>query len=138
MRAVECVRDVSFGAVDFGEEVLRCGEEVIQLEPFRESGYRRLMEAHAAAGNPAEALRVYERCAGSSPTSSARTPSQDTEAVYLDVLRAENAVDEQAGPKGSVRLQPRRRRRRTALLIAVGVLLAAGGRARGRGAEQQG
>ncbi len=125
VRAVECVRDVSFGAGDFGEAVRR-GEEVIQLEPFRESGYRRLMEAHAAAGNPAEALRVYERCRRFLADELGAYPSQDTEAVYLDVLRAENAVDEPAEPEGSVRLQPRRRRRRTALLIAVGVLLAAG------------
>jgi hypothetical protein len=30
--------------------------------PFRETGYQVLMRAHAAAGNRAEALWVYERC----------------------------------------------------------------------------
>ena len=31
-------------------------EQMVGLEPFRETGYRRLMEAHAAGGNRAEAL----------------------------------------------------------------------------------
>jgi DNA-binding SARP family transcriptional activator len=43
-------------------EAARWAEQAIALEPFRESGYRRLMEAHAAAGNRAEALQVYEQC----------------------------------------------------------------------------
>jgi SARP family transcriptional regulator, regulator of embCAB operon len=37
--------------------------EAVGLEPFRESGYRLLMEAHALAGNRAEAIRTYDRCA---------------------------------------------------------------------------
>ena len=40
----------------------RWAEEAIALEPFRETGYRRLMLAHATAGGRAEALRVYDRC----------------------------------------------------------------------------
>src|SRR5262245_59229290 len=61
VRALECLRDASFGAGELAEAV-RYAEEVTDLEPFRESGYRRLMEVHAAAGDSAEALRVYERC----------------------------------------------------------------------------
>jgi class 3 adenylate cyclase len=37
--------------------------EAVGLEPFRETGYRLLMQAHALAGNRAEAIRTYERCA---------------------------------------------------------------------------
>ena len=44
------------------QESVRWAGEAIDAEPFRESGYRLLMEAHIAAGNRAEALRVYERC----------------------------------------------------------------------------
>ena len=40
---------------------LRAAQEAIDIEPYRESGYRRLMELHDRAGNPAEALRVYAR-----------------------------------------------------------------------------
>ena len=39
----------------------RVGRELVRREPFRESGYRHLMEALAAESNTAEALRVYEQ-----------------------------------------------------------------------------
>ena len=61
VRSLECLNEASFGAEDFAEAA-RHAEEVVELEPYRESGYRLLMEAHAAAGNRAEALRAYERC----------------------------------------------------------------------------
>lgn len=39
---------------------VRAGRELVRLEPYRESGYRILMEALAEEGNAAEALRVYD------------------------------------------------------------------------------
>ena len=39
----------------------RSGRALVEAAPFRESGYRLLMEALAAQENIAEALRVYER-----------------------------------------------------------------------------
>src|SRR4051794_32252809 len=38
----------------------RAARSVIEAEPYRESGYALLMEVHAANGNVAEALRVYD------------------------------------------------------------------------------
>ncbi|MDA0167642.1 AAA family ATPase [Solirubrobacter taibaiensis] len=38
----------------------RSARELIEREPYRESGYALLMESHAARGNVAEALRVYD------------------------------------------------------------------------------
>lgn len=125
VRAVDCLRDATFADGDFAEAV-RQAEEAVRLEPFRESGYRRLMEAHAAAGNPAEALRVYERCRQFLGDELGAYPSPETEAVYLDVLRAEKATDEPIDTGELRSPEPRPRRRRTALLVAVGVLLAAG------------
>src|SRR5262249_26518912 len=61
VRALECHADASL-ATDHPEEAVRCAEEVTALEPFRESGYRLLMRANVAAGNEAEALRVYKDC----------------------------------------------------------------------------
>lgn len=40
---------------------VRAGRRLIQLEPYRETGYQLLMDALAREGNPAEALRVYDR-----------------------------------------------------------------------------
>jgi pentatricopeptide repeat protein len=59
---------------------------VVELEPFRETGYRLLMRAHTEAGNPAEALRVYERCRRVLADELGTSPSPQTEAVYLDLL----------------------------------------------------
>jgi DNA-binding SARP family transcriptional activator len=61
LRALECV-----GAVGLrmgGTELAaagRAGRALVEAAPFRESGYRLLMEALAAEDNVAEALRVYE------------------------------------------------------------------------------
>jgi DNA-binding SARP family transcriptional activator len=39
----------------------RSARRLIEANPLRETGYRLLMQAHAARGNVAEALQVYER-----------------------------------------------------------------------------
>ena len=60
LRALDCLAQVHAAN---GEHTLalRTAEEAIELEPFREEGYRRLMLVHDAAGNRAEAMRVYSR-----------------------------------------------------------------------------
>jgi YVTN family beta-propeller protein len=69
-------------------EAAKWSEQTIVLEPFRESGYRRLMEAHAAAGNRAEALRVYERCRTLLAEELGAYPSPETESIYRELLAA--------------------------------------------------
>lgn len=90
------------------EASLRSGEateaatwaaEIVALEPFRESGYRQLMEAHVASGNRAEALRVYERCRRLLADELGAYPSPETEAVYRGLL-------EQAGPTSGEEEEP--------------------------------
>jgi SARP family transcriptional regulator, regulator of embCAB operon len=63
-------------------------KEVVASQPFRETGYQLLMRAHAAAGNRAEALWVYERCRRFISDELGVAPSAETHAVYLEVLRA--------------------------------------------------
>lgn len=62
VRALEAVAETGLG---MGAHELRSAERsgrtLVELEPFRESGYRYLMRAFAERGNPAEALRVYDR-----------------------------------------------------------------------------
>jgi DNA-binding SARP family transcriptional activator len=62
--------------------------ELVDLEPFRETAYQRLMRAHHSAGNRAEALRVYDRCRRLLSDELGVDPSAPTEAVYLEILRA--------------------------------------------------
>jgi YVTN family beta-propeller protein len=76
-------------------EAAKWAEQAVALEPFRETGYRRLMEAHAAAGNRAEALRVYERCRRLLAEELGAYPSPETESVYRELLAAPYAA---AGP----------------------------------------
>ncbi len=60
LRALDCLAEVHEWN---GEHALalRAAQEAVDIEPYRESGYRRLMELHDTAGNPAEALYVYAR-----------------------------------------------------------------------------
>jgi pentatricopeptide repeat protein len=76
--------------VDRGEPGLAVtdAEEALVLAPFRESTYRMLMRAHAAAGNRAEALRVYQRCGDLLAEELGVCPSQETETLYLKLLRS--------------------------------------------------
>jgi SARP family transcriptional regulator, regulator of embCAB operon len=62
LRGLECVAAASLGLG--GPELPQaasCANLLIELAPFRESGYRILMEALERSGNVAEALRVYDR-----------------------------------------------------------------------------
>jgi len=61
LRALEAYAQASLqiGGTELAAAV-RAGHELTRLEPYRETGYRILMQALAAEGNAAEALRVYD------------------------------------------------------------------------------
>ena len=69
-------------------EAAKWAEELIALSPFREDGYRRLMEAHVLAGNRAEALRVYEQCRQLLAEELGAYPSPETDSIYRELLEA--------------------------------------------------
>jgi SARP family transcriptional regulator, regulator of embCAB operon len=62
LRGLECFAEARLGlggpTLPQAEE---CGRRLIELAPYRETGYRILMEALERRGNVAEALRVYDR-----------------------------------------------------------------------------
>jgi len=66
---------------------LRDAEELVAMEPFRESGYRHLMRLHAGGGDRAEALRVYELCKARLRDELGVAPSAVTEAEHLALLK---------------------------------------------------
>ena len=86
-RALSALADACLRSGD-PQEAAKWAEQAIALEPFRETGYRRLMEAHAAAGNRAEALRVYERCRRLLAEELGAYPSPETESIYRGLLEA--------------------------------------------------
>lgn len=116
---------------------VRSADELIMLEPFRERGYRLLMQAQSAAGNDAEALRTYERCRALLAEELGAYPSPETEAVYLEILRSSPRgstaeVDQlDAGgfsesPPSALSEPPRRDRRKLAALVGAALLLVVG------------
>lgn len=86
-RALSCLAEAALRTGD-PSEAGKAAEEAISLEPYRESGYRRLMEAHAAAGNRAEALRAYDRCRKLLAEELGAYPSPETESFYRELLAA--------------------------------------------------
>ncbi|HYE88690.1 MAG TPA: BTAD domain-containing putative transcriptional regulator [Vicinamibacterales bacterium] len=88
MRALQCLVTVS---ANNGESALAIqhATEMVSLDPFKETAYQLLMKMHAAAGDRAEALRVFARCRELLRDELGVSPSPHTEAVYLEILRAE-------------------------------------------------
>jgi DNA-binding SARP family transcriptional activator len=85
LRAYDCITEVWLAR---GETTLAVAtaRTALEIAPFRESGHRRLMRAHAAAGDRAEALRVYEQCRTLLREELGANPSPETERVYAELL----------------------------------------------------
>ena len=66
----------------------RSARDLVARAPFRESGYRVLMEALAARGNTAEALRVYDGLVRLLSEELGVVPSQPTRDLHAQLLRA--------------------------------------------------
>ena len=85
VRALDCLTDIWF-ANDEPALAVEAARGSIELEPFRETGYQRLIRLHTALGNRAEALRVYEDCRRLLAAELGVDPSPDTEALFLELL----------------------------------------------------
>ena len=88
MRALQCLVTVSAGNAE-PLLAIQHATEMVELDPFRETAYQLLMKMHAAAGDRAEALRVFAKCRELLRDELGVSPSPQTEAVYLEILRAE-------------------------------------------------
>lgn len=62
--------------------------EALEAEPFDEVACQALMRAHAAAGNRAEALRVFARCRRLFRDELGAEPSAQTTEVFTGILRS--------------------------------------------------
>ena len=62
------------------------GRKLIELAPYRESGYRLLMESLAARGEVAEALRVYDRLRILLHDELGIAPSAESQALHRRLL----------------------------------------------------
>jgi YVTN family beta-propeller protein len=87
VRALNVLTDVCLRSGN-AQAAAKWAEEAVAFAPFRETGYRRLMGAHIASGDRAEALRVYERCRRLLAEELGAYPSPETEAIYRELLGA--------------------------------------------------
>jgi DNA-binding SARP family transcriptional activator/ABC-type branched-subunit amino acid transport system substrate-binding protein len=122
-RALATLTDASLLSGD-APAAVEAADQLTALAPLRESGYRRLMEAHAAAGNRAEALGVYERCRHLLADEVGTYPSPETDAIYRDLLElpaasgAGTAVTGESTPPSPPGAQPRSGKRMAIVAIA--------------------
>jgi DNA-binding SARP family transcriptional activator len=90
------LRDILVRALDCRVEALMWNGELalaqdqaraaVDLEPFRESGYRRLMEVLVRRGNRAEAVRVYQQCRQRLADELGVAPSTETESLRQTLI----------------------------------------------------
>jgi DNA-binding SARP family transcriptional activator len=85
LRALEIWSEISLAN---GEHELasRLAAECVELDPFRESGYRLLMRALTAQGNSGEALRIYEECRRVLMDELGADPSPQTRELHRSLL----------------------------------------------------
>lgn len=76
-------------SADNGEPAvaIQHAEEILEIEPYRETAYQELMRLHAAMGNRAEALLVFSRCRDRLKTELGTTPSAKTIDVWKAIER---------------------------------------------------
>ena len=88
VRALEAYAGATLGvgSTELGAAV-RAGRELIALEPYRESGYRILMDGLAREGNTAEALIVYEALRTKLRDELGISPSPPTQELHRRLLR---------------------------------------------------
>jgi len=84
LRALDCLAEIHSWNLE-PPLALRAAEEAVSLEPYRDAGYRRLMQIHKLAGNPAEALRVYQRLSRLLAIELGMRPAPETQALLESI-----------------------------------------------------
>ena len=73
------------GAVD---DALKCGQQILTIDPLREDIHRELIRLHMRNGHRALALQQYERCRAALDDELGVAPMQETRALCADLLPA--------------------------------------------------
>ena len=87
IRAMEAIIDIMCRLKQWPVAV-KVAEDLVALEPLRETAYIWLMRADAGAGNRAEALQAYHRCRSILGEELGVSPSSELESVFESMLRA--------------------------------------------------
>jgi class 3 adenylate cyclase len=85
IRAIHAQARAHLAAGERGRAVI-AARDALAVDELRETSYRLLMECLGAAGERAEALRVWERCRVMLADELGVDPTPETEAIYLSLL----------------------------------------------------
>ncbi|QXJ21484.1 AAA family ATPase [Actinomadura graeca] len=104
------------------EVARRAAGAAVAADPFDETAHRLLMKAHAAAGEPARALQVYERLRGALADELGADPAPETRNLHVAILqgRPRHPQPQPSTPRLSVPAAP------APIAPAGGVFVAAG------------
>jgi DNA-binding SARP family transcriptional activator len=108
VRALEALGDASLRA-GAPAEAADAARAAVALAPFRESTHRLLMEAHEVAGNPAEALRVFEDLRRLLREELGTAPGPDAMAVHDRLLHGRVSAARRPAAPGTAPAIPARR-----------------------------
>lgn len=78
-------------------------EELIELDPMREEGYRELMPEAVAAGQSVRAVRLYGRLRTTPAHELSISPSADVEEIYAEAVDSLTPAVEAGGQTGGPR-----------------------------------
>ena len=86
VHALECtvIAELARGHAALAE---REAEQLVALAPLREAGYRLLMQALAAGGNPGQAVLAYHRCRRLLRERVGTAPSDEMERLYQHLMQ---------------------------------------------------
>ena len=84
VRALDC-RVEALASNGEVELALTHGKEAVRMEPYRESGYRRLMRMQVRNGDRGEAIRSYLECRRLLQAELGVGPSEETESLYREI-----------------------------------------------------
>src|ERR1700694_2220093 len=84
VRALDC-RVEALAANGEVELALTHAKEAVRMEPYRESGYRRLMRMQVRNGDRGEAIRSYMECRRILDAELGVAPSEETESLYREI-----------------------------------------------------
>ncbi len=105
LRALEVLARAA-AAQGMWADAAHAADQAISIEPFRESAYLALMDAHVGAGSRGEALRAYERCRRVLADELGVRPSPPTETAFVKLLGDEPVPAKTDAPSTSVLALP--------------------------------
>jgi DNA-binding SARP family transcriptional activator len=97
-----------YSQADAHDDALRCGQQILALDPLREDIHRELIRLHLQRGHRALALRQYEQCRAVLDEELGVEPMEETRALCAALLPANAAGPRNIAPHKTVPSAPGR------------------------------